>query len=155
MKLALFYVESSREEWATRAQEIYQEKISKFCKLEIIKTKSPSAERKNKGYKIAEESKQILSKIREDDFLILMDERGKACDSLEFAEILRRQEEQPKRTVFLIGGAFGVGEEIQKRANKKISLSPMVMNHHVALTMLLEQLYRGFTIIKKIPYHNE
>jgi 23S rRNA (pseudouridine1915-N3)-methyltransferase len=154
MKLTVFYVESSKEDWATSAQEVYQEKLSRFCQFEIIKIKSPSAGRESKDYKVGEESKMILSKLKEEDFFILMDEHGKPHDTQSFAQLLSRQEELPKRTVFLIGGAFGVSEEIKARANAKISLSTMVMNHHVALTVLLEQMYRGFTILKKIPYHN-
>lgn len=155
MKISLLYLESQKESWAIEAQDLYSEKIKRFCDFEIVKIKSPSVARDNKEYKVAEESKLILSKIKSDDYLVLFDERGKLYDSVEFANHFQRiQDSNPKRVVFLIGGAFGVSEEIKKRANQKLSLSKMVMNHHVALSMALEQIYRAFTIIKGIPYHN-
>lgn len=155
MKIAFFYLESQKEDWALEAQSLYSEKIKRFSDFEIIKIKSPSVARDNKEYKVEEESKLILSKLKSDDYLALFDEGGKLFDSIEFAQNFKRiQESNPKRIVFLIGGAFGVSEEIKKRANQKLSLSKMVMNHHVAMNMALEQIYRAFTIIKGIPYHN-
>ena len=155
MKIAFFYLESQKEDWALEAQSLYSEKIKRFSDFEIIKIKSPSVARDNKEYKVEEESKLILSKLKPDDYLALFDEGGKLFDSIEFAQNFKRiQESNPKRIVFLIGGAFGVSEEIKKRANQKLSLSKMVMNHHIAMSMALEQIYRAYTIIKGIPYHN-
>lgn len=155
MKIQFLYLESQKEDWSLEAQSLYTEKIKRFSDFEVIKIKSPSVARDNKEYKVVEESKIILSKLKPDDYLALFDEGGKFFDSIEFAQNFKRiQESNPKRIVFLIGGAFGVSEEIKKRANQKLSLSKMVMNHHVALTMALEQIYRSFTIIKGIPYHN-
>ena len=59
-----------------------------------------------------------------------------------------------KRIVFIIGGAFGVSDEIKKQAHLKVGLSAMVMNHLVAETVALEQIYRSLTILNRIPYHN-
>lgn len=155
MKLAFFYLESQKEDWALEVQSLYSEKIKRFCDFEILKIKSPSVARDNKEYKVDEESKIVLSKLKSDDYLVLFDESGKIYDSVEFANNFQRiQDSNPKRVVFLIGGAFGVSQEIKKRANQKLSLSKLVMNHHVALSMALEQIYRAFTIIKGIPYHN-
>jgi len=149
------YLESQKEDWALEAQVLYSEKIKRFSDFEILKIKSPAVARDNKDYKVEEESKLILSKLKPDDYLALFDEGGKLFDSIEFAQNFKRmQESNPKRIIFLIGGAFGVSEEIKKRANQKLSLSKMVMNHHVALNVSLEQIYRAFTIIKGIPYHN-
>jgi len=155
MKAALLYLESSKEPWSQEVLETYSTKISRFCEFDVIKIKSPSLSRENALQKINEETKLILSKLKPDDFLILLDEKGKAHESMGFAKFMANQEQLPKRSVFLIGGAFGVSDEIKKRANATISLSSLVMNHHVALTVLLEQIYRAFTILKKIPYHNQ
>jgi 23S rRNA (pseudouridine1915-N3)-methyltransferase len=154
-KIIFLSVETQKEDWALEAQNLYSEKIKRFFDFEILKIKSPSIARDNKDQKVQEESKLILSKIKTDDYFVLFDEEGKAFDSIEFAKNFKKiQESNPKRIVFLIGGAFGVSEEVKKRANQKLSLSKMVMNHHVALSMALEQLYRTFTILKGIPYHN-
>jgi len=155
MKIVFLYLESQKEDWALEAQSLYTEKIKRFSEFEIIKIKSPSIARDNKTHKVEEESKLVLSKLKSDDYLLLFDENGKLFDSIEFAQNFKRvQEANPKRIVFLIGGAFGVSEEIKKRANQKLSLSKMVMNHHVALSVALEQIYRTLTILKGIPYHN-
>lgn len=155
MKVVFLYLESQKEDWALEAQSLYTEKIKRFIDFEIIKIKSPSIARENKDHKIQEEAKLVLSKLKADDYLALFDEGGKLFDSIEFAQNFKRiQESNPKRIVFLIGGAFGVAEDVKKRANQKLSLSKMVMNHHIALSMALEQIYRTFTILKGIPYHN-
>ena len=155
MKIIFAHIESQKEDWAKDAQALYMEKIKRFSDFEILKIKSPSVARDNKEYKVEEESKLILNKLKSEDHLILFDEGGRLFDSVEFAKNLKKtQESNPKRIVFLIGGAFGVSEEIKSRANQKLSLSKMVMNHHVAMNVALEQIYRAFTIIKGIPYHN-
>lgn len=155
MKIIFLYIETQKEDWALEAQDVYSEKIKRFSDFEILKIKSPSLARENKDQKIQEESKLILAKIKDDDHFVLFDEAGKSFDSLEYAKNFQRiTESNPKRIIFLVGGAFGVSEEVKKRANSKLSLSKMVMNHHVALSVALEQLYRTFTILKGIPYHN-
>jgi len=155
MKIVFLSIETQKEGWAEEAQSIYSEKIKRFSDFEILKIKSPSLARDNKEQKVQEEAKLILAKLKVDDYLVLFDEAGKVFDSITFARNFQKiQEANPKRIVFLIGGAFGVSEEIKKRANQKVSLSPMVMNHHVAMSMALEQVYRAFTIIKGISYHN-
>lgn len=155
MKVIFLYIESQKEDWALEAQSLYSEKIKRFSEFEIIKIKSPSIARDNKAHKVEEESKMILGKLKADDYFVLFDEGGRLFDSIEFSKNFKKiQESNPKRIVFLIGGAFGVSEEVKKRANQKLSLSKMVMNHHVALSVALEQLYRTFTILKGIPYHN-
>jgi 23S rRNA (pseudouridine1915-N3)-methyltransferase len=155
MKIIFFYLESQKEDWAMSAQLVYLEKIKRFSDFEILKIKSPHIARDNKAHKIEEESKLVLSKLKPDDHLVLFDEGGKLFDSHEFAQNFKRtQEANPKRIIFLIGGAFGVSEDIKRRANQKLSLSKLVMNHHVALTVALEQIYRTLTILKGIPYHN-
>lgn len=155
MKIQFLYIETSKEDFAIRAQELYLEKIKRFVDFDIVKIKSPSLDRDSRDQKIKAESKLILSKIKPDDILILFDERGREFTSREFAQKFQQSLEASKKIIFLIGGAFGVAEEIINRTNFKVSLSKMVMNHHVALTMALEQIYRSFTIIKNIPYHNE
>jgi 23S rRNA (pseudouridine1915-N3)-methyltransferase len=154
-KIIFLSVETQKEDWALEAQSLYSEKIKRFSDFEILKIKSPSIARDNKDQKIQEESKLILSKIKSDDYFVLLDEGGKTFDSIEFAQNFKKiQESNSKRIIFLIGGAFGVSEEVKERADQKLSLSKMVMNHHVALTVTLEQIYRTFTILNRVPYHN-
>lgn len=102
------------------------------------------------------EAKQVLDKLKPEDQLILLDERGKMHSSIQFAqEIEKRQMLLQKKVIFLVGGAYGFDESLYKRANGLLSLSPMTFSHQLVRVLFLEQLYRAFTIIKGLPYHHE
>ena len=103
-----------------------------------------------------EEGKQILSRLLPNDHLILLDEHGKMRTSTEFAAWMQKQlNHSAKRTVFLIGGAYGFSPEIRQRANASMSLSPMTFPHQLVRVIFAEQLYRAFTILHNQPYHHE
>lgn len=155
MKAILFDFKTAKEEWFDLAVATYSKKINPFMPFEVISLKSAKNDRDDAQAKKKHETAELLRKISSDDFVILFDEKGKDCDSLQFAkQIEAAQMSGKKRLVFIIGGAFGVSEEIKARAQVKLSFSKMVMNHLVAETVALEQIYRAFTIIKRIPYHN-
>lgn len=118
--------------------------------------KPAKAARASAEQKLAEETQTLLKIIRKDDFLIVCDEKGDQPNSKKFSEKLVKAFERGKpRVVFLIGGAFGFGPEIRERADWMWSLSALTFNHHIAQALVLEQVYRAFTIWKNIPYHNE
>jgi len=105
---------------------------------------------------MTKEAGQILAKLRPEDQLILLDERGKMYNSISFArEIERRQMLHQKRVIFLVGGAYGFDEAVYNRSNALLSLSQMTFSHQLVRVLFLEQLYRAFTIIKGLPYHHE
>lgn len=105
---------------------------------------------------MSKEAKQVLDRLRTEDQLILLDERGKMYSSIQFAqEIEKRQMLLQKKVIFLVGGAYGFDESVYKRANGLLSLSPMTFSHQLVRVLFLEQLYRAFTIIKGLPYHHE
>ena len=80
---------------------------------------------------------------------------GRDLTSIEFSKQIEKIETSgKKRTVFIIGGAYGVSENVKMKVNLKISLSKFIMNHLVAEVVVLEQIYRAHTIINRIPYHN-
>ena len=101
------------------------------------------------------EAEQILDQLKKEDYLVLLDERGKQINSLQLADFLqKRANESEKNIVFLIGGAFGVAESITKRANFIWSLSPLVFPHQVVRLLLAEQIYRACTINRNEKYHH-
>jgi 23S rRNA (pseudouridine1915-N3)-methyltransferase len=105
--------------------------------------------------KIKEASK-ILQSVNEDDYIILLDERGKELRTLEFSSALEKIFFMPKkRIVFVIGGPWGFSQSVYDRADYKMSLSKMTYPHQLVRLLFLEQLYRVFTIIKGEPYHHE
>jgi 23S rRNA (pseudouridine1915-N3)-methyltransferase len=105
---------------------------------------------------LSEEGRLILQKINSDDFLILLDEKGKTYSSVQFAAYLEKLMYQShKRIIFQVGGAFGFSPEVYQRANAKISLSSMTFSHQMIRLFFTEQLYRAMTILRNEKYHNE
>lgn len=156
MKWALYDFKTAKEPWFDEAKQIYQKKIKAYATLDVVHLKTLKADREDAELKKNFEAKVLLEKLSTDDFIILLDEKGKKQDSIEFSKLINSvQESGKKRGVFIIGGAFGVSEDIKKRSQKSICLSDMTMNHLVAEVMLLEQFYRALTIINRIPYHNQ
>ncbi|MGZ3743351.1 MAG: 23S rRNA (pseudouridine(1915)-N(3))-methyltransferase RlmH [Pseudobdellovibrionaceae bacterium] len=155
MKFILYNLATAKEAWAEEAAKLYAKKISYFHSFEVQSLKPKRSPREDATQKKKEESELILSVLNKDDFVILFDERGKSFNSIEFSKKLESiMLSSKKRAVFIIGGAYGVNEEVRARAQLIVTLSPMVMNHLLAQTVALEQIYRAFTIIKNLPYHN-
>jgi 23S rRNA (pseudouridine1915-N3)-methyltransferase len=103
----------------------------------------------------AKEAELVLNRLKPQDGLILLDERGKQYTSNELAYWLDGQLQAPyRRLIFLVGGAFGFDESIYQRANGKLSLSKMTFSHQMVRLFCLEQLYRAMTILRNEPYHN-
>lgn len=102
------------------------------------------------------EAEVVLSRLKNEDFLVLLDERGKQFTSLEFANFLEQKLQlSHKRLIFLVGGAWGFSDEIYQRAAFKLSLSKMTFSHQMVRLFFLEQLYRAMTILRGESYHNE
>jgi len=101
------------------------------------------------------ESQAVLQTIQKEDYLILLDERGKNISSPELANLLQlRANESRRQLVFLIGGAFGVDPAILERADFTWSLSRLVFPHQIVRLVLAEQVYRACTILRNEKYHH-
>lgn len=97
----------------------------------------------------------ILNKLKPTDILILLDENGKQFDSVGFSNYLQKHMNSGvKQVVFVIGGPYGFSPEIYAKAQGKISLSKMTFSHQMVRLFVIEQLYRGFTILRNEPYHH-
>lgn len=136
--------------------EDYKKRLGFYIKftLEIIpdikKVKNLSqAQQKEK------EGELILNKINTTDVLILLDEKGKELNSISFSNYLQKHMNSGiKQLVFVIGGPYGFSQEVYKKANGKISLSKLTFSHQMIRLFFVEQLYRGFTILRNEPYHH-
>ena len=109
---------------------------------------------KNTAVKNKKETASILDKIQPADFLVLCDEKGKGFDSKTLANKINSWRQDYQRIVFVIGGAYGFSEDIYKRANLKLKFSDFTLPHELARTVLLEQVYRSFTILGGEKYHH-
>ena len=155
MKFVLCNLATAKEPWADEAARLYTQKINHFNPFEIQTLKPKKSAREDSAVKKKEETELILASLTPGDFVVLFDERGKSLNSIEFSKKIESiLMSSKKRSVFIIGGAYGVNDEVRSRADLQVSFSPMVMNHLLAQTVALEQIYRAFTIIKNIPYHN-
>jgi 23S rRNA (pseudouridine1915-N3)-methyltransferase len=100
------------------------------------------------------EGDQLLRRIKTNDYLLLLDERGDQYNSLSFAEYLNSLEGMVSHLIFAIGGPYGFSQEVYQRADAKVSLSSLTFSHQMVRLVFMEQLYRAFTILKGEPYHH-
>ncbi len=156
MKLAFLFVGGQKEPWLEELTHEYQAKIGHFVQTDIIRLKPSKQARASSLAKVSDEAQEILRYVKKEDILIVCDERGEEVDSKKFsAKLVQLFERGRPRIVVIIGGAFGLSDEIRNRADWKWSLSKLVFNHHIAQAVALEQVYRAFAIWKNLPYHNE
>lgn len=101
-----------------------------------------------------EESERILNRLNANDYVVLLDERGKNIDSPGLSHLLLSQLEMSRDVVIIIGGAYGVDDRLHKRANFVWSLSNLVFPHQLVRLMLAEQIYRAQEIAGNKPYHH-
>lgn len=102
------------------------------------------------------EGELILSKLAVTDQLILLDENGNTFSSVGFSDYLQKKMNAGIKTlVLVIGGPYGFSDDVYKKAQGKISLSAMTFSHQMVRLFVIEQIYRGFTILKNEPYHHQ
>lgn len=155
MKFILLTAQSSSTAWYDTAVAEYKKKINFYYSFEIKRVKTLKINREGSEAKRLADSASLLKGLAPGDYVILLDEKGTSLDSKAFAtKIGQCIDKSIKQVVFVIGGPYGVTDELRRRAQQVISLSPLTYNHWVAELVLLEQLYRGITILKGIPYHN-
>jgi 23S rRNA (pseudouridine1915-N3)-methyltransferase len=155
MKIALLDIGKTNEKYLETGIDIYIQRLKHYVTFDHITLKDVKSVGDIKQLKILE-GKQFLTQVTQDDFVILLDERGKEYTSLQWsAEIEKFQLKSIKRLVFIIGGAYGFSEEVYTRANLKMSLSQLTFSHQMIRLFFVEQLYRAYTIIKGEKYHNE
>ena len=140
------------EKWVLNGIELFEKRLKKPFNLSWdILPHSNFAEEKARE----EETQRILAKIKPSDFVILLDERGKNISSPELAEMLSNGFVNSQNFVIVIGGAFGVSEELRQRANFVWSLSKLVFPHQIVRLILVEQIYRAQEISSGGKYHHE
>ena len=146
MKILIISPGKGHDRTVAEGIEEYQQRLEKRFAVEWA---TPAA-----GTKESEGS-AILKLIKEGDFVVLLDERGKDVDTPAFSTLLDAQMQSgTKRLVFIIGGAFGVDESVKERANKTLKLSSLVFPHMLVRLLLIEQLYRAVSIIDGGKYHH-
>jgi len=137
--------------------EEYSKRLSFYVKFDLeiipdIKNVKNMSEAQQKE----KEGELILSKITPTDHLIILDENGKEFSSVGFSDFLQKKMNAGIKTlVFVIGGPYGFSETVYQKASGKISLSQMTFSHQMVRLFVIEQMYRGFTILRNEPYHHQ
>ena len=155
MKVLLWAIGKTTESYLETGIQAYEKRIKRYLpfQFEII----PNSRKKSTDPKVVkqEEARIVLEKLQPDDLLVLLDEKGRAFQSVELANWVQQQLNAPgRRLIFLIGGAYGFTPELYTRANAQISLSRLTFSHQMVRLFFLEQLYRAMTILRNEPYHN-
>ena len=158
MKFTLLTIGKIKEKWMSQGIGEYLKRLEPMAKIEIIshdEEKMPDHTSPLLKEKVMEkEGDKLLKYLKDDDFLILLDLKGKPVTSEKLADIIQeRMVGGTSHFFFMIGGPFGNGENIRKRADMKISISAMTFTHQMARLILAEQLYRAMKIIRHEPYH--
>lgn len=150
LKLNLICVGNLKDKFFIDASNEYLKRLSRFCCMNLKEIKEYTNLNNIQQIKQAE-SQEILKSIK--GYFILLDVKGKQLSSEEFADNIQNLSNTSSELTFVIGGSYGVTDELKKLANQIISVSKMTFPHRLFRVMLLEQIYRAFTINNNISYH--
>lgn len=157
MTIKLIVVGKTNKSFLIEGEEIYQKRLKHYMRFEediIPELKKVSALSKSQIKQ--KEGEEILKRLDNSDYIILLDDKGREYSSIQFSEKIEKLIMQStKRVVFVVGGAYGFSDDIYLRSNEKLSLSKLTFSHQMVRLFFKEQLYRAFTILKGESYHHK
>ncbi len=154
MKIRLLVIGTRPEDWVREAVSLYLARLPAHLKPELVEI--PLSLRSSGGDPAvakAKEGQRILQRIKPGDFVVTLDERGRGWSSAELARELARWQNHQPSVALVIGGPEGLAEEVTVRANQSWSLSALTFPHGLVRVIVVEQLYRAWTILQGHPYH--
>ena len=155
MNIKLIYISKNKSKNIEFLVEDYEKKINHFISYSSLGLKNKKQKSEKKLIQKSE-SNLILKNIKNNDLVILLDEKGKEFSTKDFSKFMSdKMMNRTKNIVFIIGGAYGFSSEFKKKFKLKIALSKLTFSHDMARLFFSEQLYRSLTIINNIPYHNQ
>ena len=156
MKIKLLAIGKTDNKHLIQLIEEYQNRLKHYIKFELevipdIKNVKNLSELQQKQ----KEGALILSRLQSTDHLILLDDKGTHFTSVAFSEYLQKKMNAGmKQLVLVVGGPYGFSDAVYEKSNGKISVSKMTFSHQMIRLFIIEQLYRGFTILRNEPYHH-
>lgn len=156
MKIKLMVVGKTASPWLIEGIDVYVKRLIHYTdfSFEVVPDIRNAASLSQEQLKDLEAT-AIMKRVQPRDMIILLDEGGKQFSSEQMAEQLQKwMTAGSSNILFVVGGAFGFGKELQAAAKFRISLSPMTFSHQMVRLIFVEQLYRAFTILRKEPYHH-
>lgn len=139
-----------KEKFSKEEQAEYLKRLSAFCKVEVVELKEQN-QLSNPALIVEKESEEIMKKLK--GFVVLCDVVGHPLSSEAFAKKINSISMENSTISFVVGGSYGVSESLKKQANMRVSFSEMTFPHNLFRIMLLEQIYRAFTILTGKSYH--
>lgn len=156
MKVTFSWLGKSKDKSYDLIIDKYVKKIKHYTSADVAVLKEPKAKGLSPEEQKKKEAELILSKIEDHQLLVLLDERGKRLSSRDLAKwIEHKQNISISQVVFLIAGAYGAHPSLKERADFTLSLSDMTLTHDMARMIILEQVYRAYTILRGEKYHND
>ena len=146
MKIKICAIGRLKEKFLVDGVSEYLKRIKPFAKIEVAEIPECKT--------VKDEGAKLLAQILRDSFVIVLDVAGESLSSENFAEKIAALSLHGVSSItFIIGGAFGLSEEVRRAADFRLSISPMTFTHQMARLILVEQIYRAFKIIRGEPYH--
>lgn len=158
MEINIISVGKIKEDFFKKAIDEYEKRLKAYCRVNFIELKDES-EGKNLSDKdidiiLDKEGKRILEKIKDRSFIIVLDIKGRSIDSVEFSKKINDIMLDGISSIdFIIGGSLGISQEVKDKANYILSFSKFTFPHKLMRVILMEQIYRAFTIINNKTYH--
>ncbi len=157
MKIKFILIGKTSFKFVETGIDMYKNRLKHLADFELLLISDLKNTKKMAAKEIKlKEGALILKTISNTDFVVLLDEKGKSFNSVKFADFIEKKVSTGvKQLVFVVGGAYGFSKEVYERSNIMLSLSEMTFSHQIIRLFFMEQIYRAFTIIKGLPYHNE
>ena len=158
MEIRIISVGKIKEKYLTDGIAEYAKRLSRYCRLtfcQVADEKTPDKASEALNDQIRQtEGERLMKHIREQDYVIALAIDGKMLDSVELSKKIGQLGVEGKSTIdFVIGGSLGLGDQVLKRSDYKLSFSRMTFPHQLMQMILLEQIYRGYRILNHEPYH--
>lgn len=157
MNVNVICVGKIKEDYFIKATAEFEKRLSRFCSFNVIcipdKSIPDNPSEAECSAVLSKEGEQILKKIGKNDIVVAMCIEGKQLSSEQLAKKIADFQMQSSTIDFIIGGSLGLSDEVKKRADLKLSMSPMTFPHRIARLMLEEQIYRAFKINANETYH--
>jgi len=153
VRVALLTVGRPRQSGLADAIREYETRAARYWPLDVIEVKEESARGLSVDQVREREGARLLERVTPDARVVACDPGGDVLDSEAFAAWLGEQRDRAQNVAFAIGGAYGLGDAVKRRATRRLSLAPWTLPHELARLVLAEQLYRAGTISRGEPYH--
>lgn len=155
MKIKTIFVGKLQDRYLKEGIDTYRDRISRYVPIELAEVEDEAVTAKADHARVKlKEAEKILKRVSPDSILVALDERGKGFSSEGLAGFIKKSMDSGAKEIsFVVGGSLGLGEKVRERSDLVLSLSQMTFTHQMVRIILLEQIYRAFTIIRGEPYH--